>query len=159
MKKTKLLLFIGIVLLFTSCNSDTIMDINTTIPKDGWSYETIPAFEFEIQDTTLFYQAFVNLQIIEDAFKYKNIYILVHLRDPDGVEVQNRVNLVLADNNGKWHGSGSSSLKSFKLPIATALKFPKTGRYTIGFEQNTRDSVLHAVNYVGLTLQKGEPIF
>ena len=141
-----------------SCNSDTLLDTKSDLPENGWAYEQIPAFEFEIDDINICYNVFLNVQISEE-YLYRNLYLLVHLRNPDGKDVANRINVELASPEGKWLGSGSGNLKSFKLPIRSDLCFEKAGRYTIGFEQNMRDSLLQHVKYVGLSLTKGNPVF
>jgi len=143
---------------FFSCQSDTLLDTKTDLPELGWAYEQIPAFEFEINDVSICYNVFLNIQISEE-YLYRNIYLLVHLRNPDGKDVTNRINVELANASGKWLGSGSGNLKSFKLPIRSDLCFEKAGRYTIGLEQNMRDSLLQHVNYIGISLTKGNPVF
>ncbi|MCO6494143.1 MAG: gliding motility lipoprotein GldH [Bacteroidetes bacterium] len=141
-----------------ACNSKTLIDDKAELPSTGWTYDNIPSFPFVIEDTSICYNVSVNLQIT-DEYLYRNIYLLVHLRDPEGKDVTNRVELDLATVDGKWTGSGSGNYKSYYLPISKDLCLKKTGRYIIGFEQNMRDTVLQNVKYVGAEISKGNPVF
>ncbi|MCK9481488.1 MAG: gliding motility lipoprotein GldH [Bacteroidia bacterium] len=142
----------------TSCDSKTLINEKSYLPESGWSYDNIPSFPFVIEDTSICYNVGLNLQITEE-YKYRNIYMLVHLRDPDSKDVVNRIELDLASVEGKWLGSGSGSTKSYNLPISQDLCLKKIGRYAIGFEQNMRDTVLQNVKYVGASISKGNPVF
>lgn len=145
-------------LAIVGCNSKVLINDKADLPESGWTYDNIPSFPFEIIDTSICYNVNVNLQITDD-YLYRNIYLLVHLRDPDGKDVTNRVELDLATVDGKWTGSGSGNNKSYNLPISKDLCLKKTGRYVIGFEQNMRDTILQNVQYVGTSISKGNPVF
>jgi gliding motility-associated lipoprotein GldH len=151
-----LLLFASAFL--SSCSRDVLIDTTFKFDNQSWAYPQIPAFSFQIDDINVCYDIAVNLQVGED-YAYKNIYLLMHLKDTEGKEVQNRINLELIDDEGNWQGSGSAQLKSFKLPVTKDYCFDKAGTYVIGIEQNMRDSVLQSVHYVGLKVSKGNPVF
>lgn len=158
MKISNLIIILSLFLSL-GCNTNTIIDQNQELPLSGWNYENIPAFEFEISETNFQYNAFLNIQITEQ-FAYRNIYLIMHLRNKEGKETTNRINVELSDSEGNWvKNSGSGNQKTFKIPIAENLTFESSGRYVIGIEQNTRDSSLRNVNQVGIEIQKGNPVF
>lgn len=150
--------FLTVLLFLQSCSHNVLIDTTHEFETAEWAYPIIPAFPFQIDDLTYCYNLDVNLQVSEE-YPYKNIYLLMHLKHPDGKEIQNRINLELMDGNGKWLGSGSADLKSFSLPVATDLCLEQAGQYVVGIEQNMRDSILHHVKYVGLRVSKGNPVF
>jgi gliding motility-associated lipoprotein GldH len=148
------------VLFWTSsCHQNNLVNETRTLPEKGWPYDLIPTFEFEVTDTTHLYEVYVLLQINSEEFKYRNVNMVIHMRDPDGVDIQNKVNLFLSDESGRWHGSGSAAFKTFRIPVAEDLHLKKPGWYLIGLEQHSRDTILDAVQYVGIAVDKGEAVF
>ncbi len=158
MKTSNFFILLSLFLIY-ACNSNTVIDQIEELPQSGWNYENIPAFEFEISETNFQYNAFLNIQISEQ-FAYRNLYLVMHLRNKEGKETTNRINVELSDSEGNWvKNSGSGNQKTFKIPVAENMTFEHAGRYVIGIEQNTRDSSLLNVNHVGIEIQKGNPIF
>jgi gliding motility-associated lipoprotein GldH len=158
MKISNFFIFLSLFLIY-ACNSNTVIDQIEELPQSGWNYENIPAFEFEISETNFQYNAFLNIQISEQ-FAYRNLYLVMHLRNKEGKETTNRINVELSDSEGNWvKNSGSGNQKTFKIPVAENMTFEHAGRYVIGIEQNTRDSSLLNVNQVGIEIQKGNPVF
>ena len=149
---------IMVALIWVSCSTNTLVNTLEPVSKTGWEYEHIPAFSFHIQDTTYLYEAFVNLQINE-TYKYRNLYLVIHMRNPNGQEIQNRVNLELSHDDGRWLGSGSANKRTFQLPVSTELQFAETGEYIVGLEQNMRDSALIGVEAVGIEIRRGNPVY
>lgn len=151
------LIFVSLF-FWSSCGPNSL--VNNLEPLDplGWKYEHIPAFSFDVEDTSFLHEAYVNLQINE-SYKYRNLYLIIHMRAPNGQEIQNRVNLELAQADGRWLGSGSANKRTFQLPVSKTLHLEHQGPYIIGLEQNMRDSVLIGVEAIGIQIRQGNPVF
>ncbi|MBC7425432.1 MAG: gliding motility lipoprotein GldH [Bacteroidia bacterium] len=156
MKNVIKLLFIA--LAFAGCNENRIFDAQVKISEKGWNYERVPEFKFNITDTKSYYNIFLNLRNSED-YQYENIYLLVHLRNPDGRVQTQLVNVSLADETGKSRGSGMGDVQTYQLPLLKSKAFDKQGEYTIALEQSMRDSSLKSVMDVGVMIKKGDPVF
>ena len=64
------------------------------------------------------------------------------------------INFYLADQRGKWLGSGVGSV--FEMPVLyqQSIRFPKAGNYRYELSHGMRDSVLIGINDIGLRVEK-----
>ncbi len=157
-----------ICLLLASCSDNTrIVDEMRDIPKASWAYNQIPDFDFDVKNTNLNHEIYLNLKILK-TYPYENLYLLTHIKDTEGKIITQRVNFSLTDENGNpklkdasgnRSGSISGNSISYQLPISLNQKFNKTGKYFIYLEQNMRDSVVNGVESIGVMIKEGNPIF
>ncbi|MDI1235051.1 MAG: gliding motility lipoprotein GldH [bacterium] len=143
----------------TACTDKAIVvDEMRDIPKASWAFNQIPDFDFDIKNTQLNHNLYLNLKI-QKTYPYENLYLLTHIKDTEGNIVTRRVNFNLMDENGNPNGSMSGNSISYQLPIFTNQKFNKTGKYFIALEQNMRDSVINGVESIGVMIKEGQPVF
>jgi len=77
------------------------------------------------------------------------------MKGPDGGLLKDTVNCILADNRGKWKGTGVGDLWDLKIPYIGGFKFAQTGSYTVSFEQAMRvENGLNGITDVGLRVEK-----
>ena len=67
---------------------------------------------------------------------------------------QRRVEIKLADERGKWLGSGLGDIYDYQFPVLQNIKFPKSGLYRFELEQNMRDDTLLHVKSVGVRVEE-----
>ena len=64
--------------------------------------------------------------------------------------------LRLADQSGKWLGSGIGNIWQNQIPLVSRVKMTEKGTYKVAIKHGMRDSVLRAVADVGLRVEKSE---
>jgi gliding motility-associated lipoprotein GldH len=147
------MLLILLLLLYTSCNTNTVYDENLTVPEDGW-FSTSPAyFNVEIDDTLTYHTLYLGISHTVN-YKYQNIYFFVTMSLPNGQLARDTVNLNLANNYGEWYGRGMGKTKTLQLPYRTNFLFPYTGTYKFYIEQAMRDDTLKNIKAIGLKIAK-----
>lgn len=148
----------GLLLLAAACKPIKMdaYEKNLEIPGHDWAYDYKPSFDVTIQpeDTANLYDIYVNVRHT-DAYPYSNIWLLVGTRYPgDSIPKEQRVELPLADINGKWHGSGIDDIYEHRVLIQQKAIFSKPGTYKFTFEQNMRQNPLPHVMNIGLRIEK-----
>jgi len=143
-----------IILLLTSCLRSNVFEKNVAIKNHRWSEKYTPAFTFEITDTVSDYSMSFNMRHT-DAYPYSNIWLNIKTAFP-GVDTatETKIEVPLADLEGKWLGRGMNEIWEHQMQIASPLKFSKTGTYTITLQQIMRSSILPEVMSVGIRLEK-----
>lgn len=143
----------ALVSLITACDPGRVYDDNKSIPADTWFYKNAIPFEVQITDTTKLYNVYVNLRVTSD-YKYSNIFMWVNTTNPEKKTDQRRVEIRLADEGGKWLGSGLGDLYDYQFPVFQKIKFPSSGFYRFELEQNMRDDTLNFVKSVGVRVEE-----
>lgn len=152
-------MLIGLCLLLAACTDSSIL-VNkmTDLPNAKWQYEEIPDFSFTVNKTNIYHQIDLKLKVYKD-YPFENLYLLAHIRDPEGKSITQRLNFTLADITGKPTGVVNGNSITYELPLISSFKASKPGVYFIALEQNMRDSIINGVQSIGLKVREGEPIF
>ena len=148
----------GIVLLLgtlLSCDNNRIFEENISIPNKEWTVDYKPTFDFEIQDTTLFYNFYINLRNNTD-YPYSNLYLFVNSHLPDGSMATDTLEVYLADREGKWLGKGLGKIKESRFFLKQNLVFPHKGEYSIEIEQAMRTEKLIGIEDIGIRIERAE---
>lgn len=127
--------------------------MNKPVEPTGWYYQQKIPFDVQVTDTHLFYNVFVNLRISSD-YKYNNMFMWVHTTNPQKQTDKRRIEIRLADERGKWLGSGLGDLYDYQFPVYTKIRFPQSGFYRFELEQNMRDDTLLYVKNAGIRIEK-----
>jgi gliding motility-associated lipoprotein GldH len=151
MKKNTFLIGSILLLLFVSCDSNTIIDENVSINNKEWLHSDKPNFNVHISDISKKYDVWLNIRHTS-KYPYSNLFILVHEKGPNTKEYVYRKELKLADVNGKWTGTSAGSLYTQHSLIHKDYVFPDTGIYRFTFEQNMRDNPLVEISDIGLNI-------
>ncbi len=152
----KLVAFIFLCCLLTgltSCDKARLFDENKTIENNAWYYKNTLPFEVQIKDTSKLYNILVNLRVDAD-YKYSNLFMLVHSVYPNKAKDERRIEIRLADESGKWLGSGLGDLYDYQFPAYRKIKFPQPGFYHFELEQNMRDDTLMHVKAAGIRIEE-----
>lgn len=156
-KLCRIIVVAGMLLSAAACQPlkmDTY-EKNLDIPGHEWSYAYKPVFEVTVQpqDTAYVYNIYVNVRH-KDSYPFSNIWLQVHTQFPGEKPVTQRVELPLADNSGKWLGSGLDGIYEHRIPIQQKAIMNKPGTYKFTFEQNMRQNPLPDIMNVGLRIEK-----
>lgn len=143
-----------IFLLCASCqNEDVVFQESKTLPSDGWKYDNVQTFAVDIKDTTGLYDLTINVRHSND-YENANLWLKMRTVYPSGRSFEAPVNIVLAEESGKWLGSGIQSLLSRSQKIYSESRMPELGEYRFEFSQNMRRNPLLEVRDFGIALGK-----
>ena len=150
--------FATIVLLMACSENGKIADQMNDMPNAKWNYDQIPEFPFTVQNAGLNHDFFLKLRM-QKSYPYENLFLLAHIKTPDGRIVTKRVNFTLTDEAGKPLGRSTGGTVNYELPLMMNRKMESAGTYTIALEQNMRDSVIFGIESIGVKIKQGEPVF
>lgn len=143
------------VLFFTSCDKARIFEQNQEIPESGWSQNNVVKFDVDIQDPATPAHFYVNLRNA-DGYPYGNIFLFIKTVFPDGKFSRDTLECVLADENGKWLGTGVGDIYDNQIPFKRNVRFPVAGTYHFEIEQGMRNETVPLIMDVGLRIEKAE---
>lgn len=160
MNKLKCLVFtfaMIIISVLSGCITNNIADVNVSMPKHRWSYINKITTVVDIKDHTKPYDLFFKLRHTAD-YHYANIYVLFHVKGPEGKKVTRRYEFKLASADGQWLGAGSGDLYTYTLPLLTQYKFPQAGKYELVIVQSMVNNPLTAISDAGIMVVQAGPL-
>ena len=153
---------LGLCVIVSSCvDKNYIFDQNVEIPHAKWVVSDKAILKLNVTDTVSQHNFYINVRNTE-AYPYRNLYVFVKTIFPNQKVKKDTVGIILADNTGKWIGSGSGFLSSSQHLSNTILyqynkRFPIPGEYRFEIEQAMRVDTLVGIQNIGLKIDKIEP--
>lgn len=162
LKKNKPFIFLITLLFLFSC-SDKIEFIKyKPLSNASWQAHKNISFEFEINDTILPKNLFINIRNNKD-YPYSNLYVITNLEFPNGDKIIDTLQYEMADNSGKFLGQGFTDIKENKLFYKEEKVFPVKGKYVFNIHHAMRKNgqvnaipFLPGVQDVGFSIEKTE---
>lgn len=153
-KNNKLLwaILFGIITL-TSCDHNVVFDQYVTIPDGGWNMDSMAVFKLDIENPDKAYNVIINIRN-RSNYPNSNLWLFVDVTSPSGQNVQDKIDCILADDTGRWLGSGWGNLYHVKIPYQQNVKFAETGEYTFRIVQGMREEDLKGIHNIGLRLEE-----
>lgn len=147
----KFITFFCLLLVFSSCNFNAVVDTNQSIEDSRWLYANATKADFEIKDISKAYQVNFKLRI-NTEYRYSNLFVLATFKDTKSRK-KIRYQFKLAKEDGQWLGKGSGDLYTYSFPLLRNHRFTDTGKYSIEVEQNMRDNPLLGISDVGIEVK------
>ena len=151
MRNILLVIIIGILL--TSCSSDKLYNESVVIPDAKWDNEMIPFFDVTVNDTLADYAFYLNIRHLEN-YRYSNLYVFLHTEFPNGNITHDTIECTFARPDGSWMSKGSGTIRSAKILLNPALRFPLSGEYHFEIEQAMREEVLNGITDIGISFER-----
>jgi len=145
-------LFMPVVLL-VSCTETDLYNQSVAIPDNGWNKEEAVHFDVPIKDTLTDYNFFLNIRNNAE-YRYSNLYLFLNTVMPNGNKTRDTIEIILADNDGRWLGKGWGSVKENDILLKKNLRFPLKGSYRFFIQQAMRRDTLIGIINVGLRIAK-----
>ena len=82
------------------------------------------------------------------------MWVKIETTFPDGKKYERRVNLLLSDADGVWHGDILGDNCDIIIPIQANAFFPELGKYSFRISQDMRANPLSYVKTVGMRIEK-----
>lgn len=138
-----------------SCDSNRVYETYIEMPKCSWHRDSIAKFDVRITDPKTPHNVLIDLRN-EGNYKSCNLFLFVKISSPNGNSVKDTVELMLADQYGKWYGSGIGDMFDHQMMYKRFIYFPDTGIYTFEFEQAMRVEELEHICNFGLRIERAE---
>lgn len=140
---------------FTACGSEYVFEKEYPIANQAWAYADTLDFQFDIVDTTIVYNIFLEVEH-STSYSKQNLYTQIYTKFPTGERLKEQLSLELANKMGKWNGNCSSDWCTVRIPIQEGAFFNQAGNYTITVEQFMRVNPIEGIKSVGLLLEDTE---
>lgn len=156
MKIIKTIALISSVLaVLTSCDNRLYFEQNYTMRGEEWHRDSLLKFDVPITDTLQPYNILFNNRIT-GQYPYSNMYLFITIAAPDKSHQMDTLECILADQRGKWLGSGFGNVWTNNVYYKRNVRFPNSGNYTFYIEQAMRVEKLPHVLSAGLRVEKVE---
>ncbi len=147
----RLLLYLSLILIISACGKrTTVYNQYKEIPSKGWDKDSAAHFDVTLEKETPF-SVLINIRNRND-YKSQNMWLFVNYQTPEKKIIKDTLNFYLADNQGRWLGSGFGSLHEMQVVYLPKVKFPTSGTYTFEIKHGMRDSSLVGINDIGLEI-------
>ena len=149
-------LFSLFFLFLQSCSPTPVLDELTAFENNRWHMDSAITVQWAPQDAEKPVFMGVYVRHLVD-YPYNNLYLFRTIRSSQGVEYSDTVNIALADDLGRWNGTGMSTLKTVFAPIGGgAVRFKGNERYTLSIIHGMRDTVLTGIQDVVVKFEQAE---
>ena len=155
-------IYIVTALFLFACSRNTVFSEYKSIPEEkGWEKNNKIAIEADLQDTETKHDVYINIRNA-DAYMFRNLFLYLHTKYPDGTMKTDTLECLLADEKGNWLGSGAGDLWDNSILFKRNTKFPQKGKYTFTFEQAMRYGDATAIDPlpfildIGITIEKSK---
>ncbi|MBA2610466.1 MAG: gliding motility lipoprotein GldH [Bacteroidetes bacterium] len=143
------------IFLLSSCNNNLVYSKYQKFNENEWYAKDKAVFDIEITDTVTLNN--ISLMVRHaDAYPYRNLFVFVTTKYPDGKTLTDTMEVILADEKGKWQGSGAGDIFDFKIPIKKNVRFPLAGKYQFSFEHGMRVDPLPLIMDFGFEIEKSK---
>ena len=142
-----------LVLFLSSCDNSRIFEQNREIPATGWAVKNVVKFDVDINNIKTPTNFYINVRNA-DGFPYSNLFLYIKTKFPNGKMLNDTLNCLLADENGKWLGHGLGDIYDNQIPFKRNVLFPQTGKYSFEIQHGMRLDSLPLIMDVGLRIEK-----
>ena len=147
------LAFIGTIVMFISCDSSIVFEEYKSFENQKWNTDSVAFFNYANSDTTSKNTIKIKLRHTVE-YEFQNLFLFIE------TDVMDTVELMLANKDGMWLGSGIGDVREFEFDYQNVKLFSKKGIYSFKIEQAMRFGVaekiqiLNNVIAVGLSIEK-----
>lgn len=149
------LLFIALGLIISSCDPNQVFERNVELSDLSWHKDSIIKFQIDIQDTINPHNIYINVRN-SSRYKLQNLFLFVNTSSPNGSTLRDTFECYLADERGKWKGSGWGDIYDNQFVYKKNIRFPVSGVYTFEYVQAMRIDKLENISDIGLRIEKVE---
>ena len=147
------LALIGTIVMFISCDSSIVFEEYKSFENQNWNTDSVAFFNYANLDTTSKKTIKIKLRHTVE-YEFQNLFLFIE------TDVMDTVELMLANKDGMWLGSGIGDVREFEFDYQNGKLFSKKGIYSFKIEQAMRFGVaekiqiLNNVIAVGLSIEK-----
>ncbi|MBO7132662.1 MAG: gliding motility lipoprotein GldH [Bacteroidales bacterium] len=143
---------LAVVTLFASCDRNKVYEEFVEIEDYAWNMNQPLSYEFEITDTTALHDIYINVRHA-NQYQYNNLWLFINSWSPSGQKAVDTVECVLADEHGKWQGSGLGDIWDTQILWKKNVRFATAGKYHVEYNQAMRTDNLIGIMDMGLRIE------
>lgn len=128
LKRNSFSIFLLSLFFMFSCNDKIDFNEYKSIDTKGWEANKKVSFEFNVKDTILPKNLFINIRN-NSEYEFSNLYVITELIFPNETIVVDTLQYEMADETGKFLGVGFTEIKENKLFYKEKKAFPTSGKY------------------------------
>lgn len=148
-------IFLFLLVIFISCYRNEVYFEYQPVNIHGWSKDSTLLFPVTITEPNKTYNIVVNTRN-NNTYPYQNMWLFVKEISPDSIIRKDTIDFYLADDFGKWLGSGIGAYFNMPVLYRANFKFPKKGVYKFEIQHGMRDSMLIGIQDIGLKVEIAE---
>ncbi|MGL4520432.1 MAG: gliding motility lipoprotein GldH [Phocaeicola sp.] len=153
--KASKLTYTGVLALLMGCQTPTVYHAYQPVPRMGWSGHDTLLY------TPLLPEGHYDMELSlrhHENYPYQNLSLALSYLTNDTVHLPNdTVAFILTDENGKWNGTGVSSLYQLSAPHKVSITVTEGDTLKmIQVRQIMRNTTLQGITDVGLRIEKRE---
>ncbi len=152
MKILKVAVFVALTFAVVSCDPDMVYDHFDKTANGMWSWDDVKTFKVEMTDTIRSYNIYIDIRHTKEYPK-SNLYVFLSIESPNGGEIRDTVSIGIADDRGRWLGSGFGNIKLVRRLYRKDVRFASSGIYIFRLEQAMRLKEV-PVTDVGIRIEK-----
>lgn len=141
--------------VFTGCDKERIFEQNQKINARSWSENNLLVFNVDIKDTVSLYNMYINVRNA-DTYRFSNLYIFMTTKLPMGQIEKDTLQLVIANDEGKWLGNGLGDIFESRILFKEKVKFINNGNYQFTLQQAMRLNPLPGILDVGIRVENSK---
>jgi gliding motility-associated lipoprotein GldH len=143
------------VLVLVSCDPGRVYEKNIRIPDGIWNQNNPVSFEVIVEDTITPHNLYINVRNT-GMYPLSNLYLFITTIAPSGHTIKDTVQIILADEKGKWLGDGLGDIWDIQRLYKEQVRFAQKGKYIFEYEQAMRLEKLPFILDVGLRVEKSK---
>lgn len=162
LKRNSFSIFLFSFFLMLSCNDKTDFNQYKSIDTEGWKANEKVSFEFDVNDTILPKDLFINIRN-NSEYEFSNLYVITELFFPNEMVVVDTLQYEMADETGRFLGVGFTEIKENKLFYKEKKTFPVSGKYIFNVRHAMRKNgaikpieFLKGIQDIGFSIEKVE---
>ncbi len=142
-------------LFVVSCQRNDVYFEYNAVRPEGWNKDSAFVYTVNITDTNAKYNVYINTRN-RGEYPHQNLWLFISKWNQDSTLTKDTIDFYLADQRGKWLGSGVG--QTFEMPVLYLenVSFQQPGNYIFSIKHGMRDSLLVGLNDVGLRVEKKE---
>jgi gliding motility-associated lipoprotein GldH len=142
-----------LAVLVCGCGEPPLVAETADVDLEGWSSDSAVTFYWDVQDTLSRHDLILDLRHAS-TYAYSNMYLFLTYRFPNGKSRIDTVECTLADELGRWRGSGFGDLVDQRFMLQPGIQFPLRGRYGLQVMHGMRQDPIEGMANVGIRLEK-----
>lgn len=150
-----LLLAVAVLVELTSCDGRKVYEEYVEVENYVWNSSSPLRYEFEITDTASLHDIYINVRHA-NQYPYSNLWLFIDSWAPSGQKAVDTVECVLADEHGKWVGSGLGDIWDTQILWKKNVRFAVPGKYHVEYNQAMRIDDLVGIMDMGLRVELAE---
>ncbi len=154
----RILLLISLLQVI-ACHNPVVFEQTKDINTTAWHKDSIVQMQFVPQDTVKAYDIFFLIRN-DNAYPYANLFLIAKM-DNGKQTLVDTLEYAMADEKGRWLGSGIWDLKESKLIYKQNYRFKDTIPVKISLQQAVRksrqilgDETLPGIKTVGIIIEE-----